>query len=58
MTKLLRGAEVAEMLSISKTHVFRLAAEGTLPAIQINQKTVRFSPDDVAAFIERQRRAS
>jgi excisionase family DNA binding protein len=49
-TKLLRGPEVAEILSISKALAYRLIAQGSLPAVKFG-RTVRVRPEDLIRFI-------
>ena len=52
---LLTTQEVAEALSVSKSKVRLLIADGTLPTVRIG-KALRFTADDVNALIESARR--
>jgi len=58
LRRLLRAAEVAELLAVSIRTVWDYRARGALPAILLGPGTVRFAPEDVARFIqERSERA-
>lgn len=52
-------AKVAEVLGCSREHVYRLADDGTLPAVNVGRarkrSTLRFLPSDVAAFVGNRR---
>ena len=50
--RLLKPAEVAEILSISKALVYRLIQQGLIQAVRINH-AVRVKRSDLYAFIER-----
>ncbi len=52
---LLPPGKVAEMLGLSKPHVYTLAAAGTIPSIKFG-RAVRFDPKDVDRFIREHRR--
>lgn len=52
--RLLTAAEVAELLRVSKNTVYRLARSNRLPWVRIGE-SVRFRPDDVEGFVERNR---
>ena len=52
--RLLRAEEVAEMLGCSKWLVYDLAQRGELPSVRIG-RSVRFDPEDVAAFVNQRR---
>jgi len=50
--KLLTVANVAEILSISKSLVYGLVDKGEMPYIAVGQsKAIRFAPEDIEAFI-------
>lgn len=50
--RLLTAGHVAERLSVCESTVYRMAIEGTLPAVRIG-RLVRFSDSAVSAFIKR-----
>ena len=52
--RLLRQQEAAELLSISRRHLSALVRHHGLPCVRLG-KAVRFAPDDLVAFIEKQR---
>ena len=54
-TGLLSPGKVAELLGLSKPHVYNLAKSGEIPSIKFG-RAVRFDPGDVEAFIEAHRR--
>jgi len=49
--KLLKASEVARILNISRSLVYRLIHTGKIPHIRINQ-AVRIHQDDLIKFIE------
>lgn len=51
--KLLRATEVAELLTISRTGVYRLIEAGHLRAVYPSPGCTRFRSEDVAAYIEK-----
>jgi excisionase family DNA binding protein len=53
--RLLTGYEVAELLGISWRLFKRLRAEGALPAIRVGERSYRYDPADVEAFIASRR---
>jgi excisionase family DNA binding protein len=53
--KLLLAGTVAEMLGLSRQHVYTMAASGELPSIKL-RGAVRFDPKDVERFIREHRR--
>ena len=53
--KLLPAGAVAEMLGLSRQHVYTMAASGELPSIKL-RGAVRFDPADVERFIREHRR--
>lgn len=52
---LLPAGAVGEMLSLSRQHVYTMAASGELPSIKL-RGAVRFDPADVERFIQAHRR--
>lgn len=50
--KLLTVAEVAEILSISESLVYRLKDEGNLRCLRIGKSSVRFREEDVAEYLD------
>lgn len=53
--RLLKLAEVAERLSISRTAAYRLAASGELRSVRFGKSTVRVLPADLDDFIVKHR---
>jgi len=49
--RLIRPAEVAEYLSVSIFHVYRMAREGELPHVKIG-RAVRFRLSEITAWVE------
>ena len=52
---LLRPADVAKALSLSVPRIYQLAAEGKIASIKMD-KSLRFDPEDVMAYIRSHRR--
>jgi excisionase family DNA binding protein len=50
INKLLRGEEVGQVLSLSKAFVYRLIADGRIPAVRMG-RSVRVRPEDLDRFI-------
>jgi excisionase family DNA binding protein len=50
-TPLLTTAEVAKMLKVNRSSVYRWAQEGDLPFVRF-AKTIRFKEEDVRKFIK------
>lgn len=55
--RLMKPTEVAKILNISRSLVYRLMKQGKIPSIHINQ-TVRVHPQDLAVFIQENRMES
>jgi excisionase family DNA binding protein len=57
--RLLKSAEVAERLSVSRSWVYSAASDGRLPSIRLGgpDGPLRFVPDEVEAWIDRARRS-
>jgi excisionase family DNA binding protein len=53
--RLLRPADVAKALSLSVPRIYQLAAEGKIASIKMD-KSLRFDPEDVMAYIRSHRR--
>src|SRR5262245_4098004 len=53
---LLSVQDVADFLAIDRSSVYRLAHAGSLPAVDVSPRHIRFRPSDVRAFVERRRR--
>ncbi len=53
-TGALKVAEIAKLLSVTPQHIYRMAAQGSIPSIRISG-SVRFDPDEVAAWLQRKR---
>ncbi len=51
--KLLKAGEVAKMLEISLSLVYRLMRTGEIPAIRMSSHTVRVRASDLEAYIDR-----
>jgi len=51
--KLLNVAAVAEWLSVTQAVVYRMVANGELPAIRVGQERIRFRPKDINAYLDR-----
>jgi excisionase family DNA binding protein len=50
---LLRAADVAIRLGVSKQVVYKLDRDGEIPAVRISERRVRFDPRDVSLFLDR-----
>lgn len=51
VTKLLRGGEVAQILSVSKAHAYQLMAAGKIPTVHLG-RSVRVRPEDLEKYLE------
>ena len=51
--KLLRGKEVAEILSVSKAYAYRLMSIGEIPIIRMGDRAIRVRPEDLENYILR-----
>lgn len=49
--------EAARLLSVSPRYVQMLASDGTLPCVRLG-RLIRFDPQDLARWIERQKQAA
>lgn len=50
-TGALKVAELAKLFGVTPQHVYKMAASGSIPSFRI-QGSVRFDPDDVAAWLQ------
>ena len=55
--RLLRPNDVAEILSVSKSYVYKLIRDGTIPSIQIG-RSVRVRDRDLMNFIDERARTN
>ena len=53
--KLLKVAEAAAQLGISRSLAYELAARGELPAVRISRKAIRIPADALEAWVEARR---
>jgi excisionase family DNA binding protein len=51
MERLLDVREVAALVRVSPRTVWNYVAEGRLPKVTLGDKTIRFRPQDVEAFV-------
>ena len=50
-TAALKVAEVAELFGVTPQHIYRMAANGSIPSFRISG-SVRFDPDEMAAWLK------
>jgi len=50
-TRALKVAEVAELFGVTPQHIYRMAANGSIPSFRISG-SVRFDPDEMAAWLK------
>ena len=55
--KLLKAEEIAELLSLSRSYVYKLIRDGTIPSIQIG-RSVRVRDRDLMEFIDEKARTN
>lgn len=48
----LRAAEVARLLGVTRQHIYKMAADGTIPSFRIGT-AVRFDPKHLAEWLRR-----
>lgn len=53
--ELLTIAEVARVLKVHKSHIFRLMKEGELPVVKRGKRYTRILRSDLIAFIQKHR---
>ena len=51
--QLLRAEDVAGILKVTPSAVFKWAKAGLIPSYRINEKCLRFKRGDIAAFVEK-----
>ena len=49
--RMLKAAEVAELLNISRAHVYNLMKRGELPFVKVGE-SLRVRPKDLARYID------
>lgn len=49
--RLLKASEVAQILNVSKAHVYNLIASGDLPSVHVGESR-RVRPEDLEKYIE------
>lgn len=50
--RLLRPAEVAELLGVSRSEVYKLLSLGRLPHVRLSERVVRVPEDALREFIQ------
>src|ERR1700730_854042 len=50
-TEALKVAEIAKLFGVTPQHIYRMAANGSIPSFRISG-SVRFDPDEVAAWLK------
>lgn len=50
--KLLTIDEVAQMLQVSRSAIYKNMSAGTIPYLRINKRIVRFRPSDIQAWLD------
>ena len=53
--QLLRAEDVARILKVTPSAVFKWAKAGVIPSYRIHEKCLRFKREDIAAFVEKGR---
>lgn len=53
LSSLLKLADVAKWLGVSKQYVAALVRSGDIPVIQLGPKTMRFRPEDLEKWLEK-----
>ena len=51
--QLLRAEDVARMLKVTPSAVFKWAKAGVIPSYRIHEKCLRFKTEDVSALVEK-----
>lgn len=54
-TGALKVTEIAKLLGVTPQHIYKMAASGSIPSFRVSG-SVRFDPDDVAAWLEGKQR--
>ena len=55
--ELLTPREAGNILRVQRSTVLRYYAAGLLPGVRVNERTIRFTLEDVAAFVADRRGA-
>lgn len=50
-SQFLKAIEIAQMLNVSKAHIYNLIASGELPSVMVGQSK-RVRPEDLETYIE------
>ncbi len=53
MEELLTADEVAHILKVSPSAVFKWAKRGVIPSYRVNERCLRFKMPDIEAFVEK-----
>ena len=53
--QMLRAEDVARILKVTPSAVFKWAKAGVIPSYRIHEKCLRFKREDIAAFVEKGR---
>ncbi len=53
MEELLTADEVAHILKVSPSAVFKWAKKGVIPSYRVNERCLRFKKPDIEAFVEK-----
>jgi len=53
MEQLLTAEEVAKILKVSPSAIFKWAKRGIIPSYRIHEKCLRFKKPDIEAFVEK-----
>lgn len=48
----LKAPELARLLGVTRQHIYKMAAEGTIPSFQVGA-AVRFDPEQIAEWLRR-----
>ncbi len=51
--QLLTAGEVARLLRVSPSTVFKWSKSGIIPSYRLHQKSLRFKREDITTFVER-----
>ena len=51
MNPLLTVAQVAELLAVSESLIYRLASSGEIPCYRIGKGALRFRPEDIESYL-------
>ena len=51
----LKAGEIAKLLGVTRQHIYKMAADGTIPSFQLGA-AIRFDPEQVAEWLRRKMR--